>query len=261
MKKQALPKQLSLLVQNLSNAIEKEGKLSPSKVKEVVKETNITEEDLLPYADFNHPIEDCYGRKLVFDNGNFEVMVMSWNPNHYSSIHNHGYTQWGVVQVFGHAHHLIYHVKDDLLKFSKKEILPKGGIVKVNNKFIHQMGNASTTPYMSLHVYGCNDRNENITADAKNYDLEFNRVSQTTGGAFFNLPTDAIYNIKKGPRPTDEVFLQYAYLLMSYYDRQPQSIQINTLKQNLLSQMKKRMVVNEVVGKQSGPTQTSFLNN
>ena len=103
-----LPKTLNILVQLLSNTIEKEGKLSPKHVKELVEQANVQEKDLLSYADYNHPVEDCYGRKMVYDNGNFEVMVMSWNPDDYSSIHNHGYTEWGVVQVFGNAHHLIY---------------------------------------------------------------------------------------------------------------------------------------------------------
>ena len=179
-----LSKNLELLVQSLSTAVEKEGKLSPLRACEIVGAAKITAEDLEPYADFDHPIADCYGRKLVVDNGSFEVMVMSWNPDHYSSIHNHGYTQWGVVQVFGNTHHMIYHVKDNELRFSKKEILTPGGVVKVNNKFIHQMGNATTSRYMTLHVYGSNERDKDITADAQNYDLEFNRISHTTGGAY-----------------------------------------------------------------------------
>lgn len=242
MKVQALPKSLDFLVQNLLTAIKEEGKLTPFRAGEIVEKTNVSEEDLMEYADFDHAVEDCYGRKLVFDNGNFEVMVMSWNPDHYSSIHNHGYTQWGVVQVFGNAHHLIFHEKNEELRFSKKEYLSKGGVVKVNNKFVHQMGNGSSTPYMSLHVYGCNDRTEDITADARNYDLEFDRISQTTGGAFFNLPENEIYNFEKGPRPTDEVLLHYTNLLLMYYNRQPASEKIETLKKNILEKLENRML-------------------
>ncbi len=240
MQKYTESKALNDLIQNLLNVTNKED-LSPLKAGELVKLANISEDDLLDYADFDHPIADCYGRKLVYDNGNFEVMVMSWNPDHYSSIHNHGHTQWGVVQVFGNAHHLIFHEKEEHLHLSRKEILTTEGIVKVNNKFLHQMGNASSVSFLSLHVYGCNDRTENITADAKNYDLEFDRVSHTTGGAFFNLPEDAIYDFSKGPRPTDEVFLHYAYLLLSYYSRQPETEQIKMLQKNILSNLERRI--------------------
>ncbi|MFT4667738.1 MAG: putative metal-dependent enzyme (double-stranded beta helix superfamily) [Polaribacter sp.] len=251
MKVQTLSKGLDLLVEKLSTAVATEGNLSPLRAGEIVSAANITAEDLAPYADFDHPVADCYGRKLVVDNGSFEVMVMSWNPRHYSSIHNHGYTQWGVVQVFGNTHHMIFHEKDNELRFSRKEILTPGGVVKVNNKFIHQMGNATSDRYMTLHVYGCNDRDKDVTADAKNYDLEFNRVSRTTGGAFFNLPKEEIYDFQTGPRPTNEVLLHYSNLVLNYYDRQPSSVAIQELQQNILDRIGKQIFENN---KQSGVT-------
>lgn len=247
MKIQVIPKSLDLLIQNLLGAIAADGNLTPLRAAEVVASTAVKVEDLMHYADFDHPIEDCYGRKLVFDNGNFEVMVMSWNPDHYSSIHNHGNTQWGVVQVFGEAHHMIFHEKDNELRLSKKEICTTGSVVKVNNKFVHQMGNASTSPYLSLHVYGCNDRTEGITDDAKNYDLEYDRISHTTGGAFFNLPKDAIYDFEELPYPTDEVFLHYSYLLLSHYNRQPETEKIKMLKKNLMTKLQRRMLSKDMV--------------
>lgn len=248
MKVQILSKNLETLIKNLNNAVATEEKLSPLRAAEIVSAAKITAEDLAPYADFDHPVADCYGRKLIVDNGRFEVMAMSWNPRHYSSIHNHGYTQWGVVQVFGNTHHMIYHVKDDELRFSRKEILTAGGVVKVNNKFIHQMGNATSDRYMTLHVYGCNDRDEHVTADASNYDLEFGRVSQTTGGAFFNLPKDEIYNFKTGPKPTNEVLIHYAKLLLDYYDRQPGTVRIKELQQNILDRLQKQIFENKESG-------------
>jgi len=234
---QTRSKGLDRLVQSLAENFKKERKLSPLRAAEIVAAANVTIEDLEPYAAYDHPVEDCYGRKLVVDNGSYEVMVMSWNPGHYSSIHNHGYTQWGVVQAFGNTHHMIYHVKDNELRFSRKEMLTPGGIVKVNNQFIHQMGNATTERYMTLHVYGCNDRDELITADAKNFDLEYDRISHTTGGAFFNLPEDQIYDFEPGPKPTTEVFLHHANLLLNYYDRQPATAEI---------QQKQRYVLNKL---------------
>lgn len=247
MKIQTLPNSLKRLVQNLSTAVKEEGRLSPLRSGEIVEASNVSEEDLMVYADFDHPTKDCYGRKLVFENENFEVMVMSWNPGHYSSIHNHGYTQWGVVQVFGDTHHMIYNIKDDVLRFSKKEILNKGGVVKVNNKFIHQMGNATTGRYLTLHVYGCNEKMECITADAKNYDLEFDRISHTTGGAFFNLPASDIYDFEEGPKPTKEVFLHYAYLLLNYYNRQPQTLEIRELQKNIISKIEDRVLAKKKI--------------
>ena len=72
-----LPTSLAKLVQMLSKTIEKEGVLTPLKTKEIVLQADVQEEDMMHYADFDHPVEDCYGRNLVYDAGNFEVMVMS----------------------------------------------------------------------------------------------------------------------------------------------------------------------------------------
>lgn len=239
---QTLPKSLDRLVQLISKAIDLEGKITPARAKELVLQADVQVEDMMHYADFDHPKADCYGRKLVFDNGNFEVMVMSWEPGDYSSIHNHGYTQWGVVQVFGNVHHFIYQVKNGVLDFAKREILPTGAAIKVNNPFIHQMGNPSTDRYLTLHVYGSNERSSDITADAMNFDLEFDRISHTTGGAFFNLPADEIYDFEEAPRPTDEVFFHYAHLLLNYYNRQEATPRMQELKANLLTKMQERLL-------------------
>jgi cysteine dioxygenase len=118
-----LPASLETLKNAIINAIENGEKINSRLVKKLVKKAQVKAKDLKPYADFDHPIEDGYGRKMIYDGGKFEIMAMSWNPNHYSSIHNHGYTQWGVVQVFGNTHHFIYKIKDEQLRFAKKEIL------------------------------------------------------------------------------------------------------------------------------------------
>ncbi|MEL6864541.1 MAG: cysteine dioxygenase family protein [Bacteroidota bacterium] len=237
LKSTRLAPSLARLVNLLEQGIATHGKLSPLKAKEIVLQANVQVEDMMEYAAFNHPVEDCYGRKLVFDNGQFEVMVMSWNPGDYSSIHNHGYTQWGVVQVFGNTHHMIYRLKDNQMTFSKKELLNAGEAIKVNNALIHQMGNATTVPYLTLHVYGVNEEGKAITADAKNYDLELDRVVHTCGGAFFNLPKENVHDIEKGVIPCKKVFQHYAYLLMAYYNRQEPTPEIIERKRQLLNKM------------------------
>lgn len=242
MQVKTLPKSLDRLVNLLSKNITEKGRLTPQLVKDIVLQADVQVEDMMEYADFDHPVEDCYGRQMVHDNGDFEVMVMSWNPRHYSSIHNHGYTEWGVVQVFGHVHHFIFNDRNGELSFAKKEILPSGTVIKVNNPLIHQMGNTTTDRYLTLHVYGSNERQENVTADARNYDLEFNRVSHTTGGAFFNLPEQEVYDFEPLSTPTNEVFLHYAYLLMDYYERQEQTLEIIEFKQSLLKQIEERVM-------------------
>lgn len=237
----ALPKSLETLKELIADAVDGHQKITATRIKELVIQANVQIEDLLPFADFNHPVEDGYGRKMIYDGGKFEIMAMSWNPGDYSSIHNHGYTQWGVVQTFGNAHHFIYQNKDNELRFAIKEILPKGAITKIVNATIHQMGNPSTRRFMTLHIYGFNSDAGCITGDAKNYELEFDRVNHTTGGAFFNLPADQIYDFEPCPIPTDDVFLNYAKLLLDYYQRQEQTPEIKELKAALMKKLERRI--------------------
>lgn len=236
-----LPQTIERLKNAITDALNKGENITAKLVKELVEQAQVQEEDLKPYADFDHPKADGYGRKMIYDAGKFEIMAMSWNPAHYSSIHNHGYTQWGVVQVFGNTHHFIYKNRNNKLEFCKKEILTKGMITQVVNATIHQMGNPSSRPYMTLHVYGSNEKDGDITADAQNYELEHDRINHTTGGAFFNLPEDQIYDFEPCPTPTNEVFINYAKLMLDYYDRQDPSSEIENLKKGLLQKLEAYM--------------------
>ncbi len=238
-----LPTPLEALKTSIVNALEKGERITSGLIKRMVEKIQVKEEDLEPYADFDHPLEDGYGRKMIYKGGEFEIMAMSWNPGHYSSIHNHGYMQWGVVQVFGNAHHFTYKNKNGELIFVKKEILTKGTITQVVNATIHQMGNPSTRNYMTLHIYGGSGKEGKITADAKNYELEFDRINHTTGGAFFNLPKDQIYNFEPCPTPTNDVFINYFKLIMDYYERQDKSPEIEFLKRALIKKLKERTSV------------------
>jgi predicted metal-dependent enzyme (double-stranded beta helix superfamily) len=237
-----IPQSLERLISLIDQHLTEEKNLTPSKARQLVLDADVQVEDMMHYAAFDHPVADCYGRKLVFANDHFEVMVMSWNPRDYSSIHNHGYTEWGVVQVFGPTHHFIYQLKDKQLSFSKKEFLLPGQAISVNNALIHQMGNATSKPYMTLHVYGSNTKSEGITADAKNFDLEQDRVALTCGGAFFNLPEEAVHSIEPGVIPTQEVFTHYAFLLIDYLNRQAPGPRINALKKTVLQKLSRPLV-------------------
>jgi len=238
MSNQTLPESLERLKNLLEEAVENGIQLNPQRVKEITEQANVQQEDVEMYADFDHPLENGYGRSLVYDAGKFEIMVMSWNPGDYSSIHNHGYTQWGVVQAFGDVYHMSYTDRNGILDFSKKEIFPKGSIAKVNNALIHQMGNVTSDRYCTMHIYGCNDRDADITADARNYEIEFDRVGLTTGGAFFNLPEGVIRDFEPGPKPSREVFLHHASQLLKYYERIEQTDRVQELKENILTRLR-----------------------
>ncbi len=203
---------------------------------ELMAKAQITEADLLPWADYSHPSLDGYGRKLAYHTNKFEVMIMTWNPGDYSCVHDHGYTQWGAVQVFGDVLHQSYSTTGDKFKLSSKEILQKGSITKVNNALVHQMGNATTKPYLTLHMYGANEPHNTVTADMKIYELETGLIRKTDGGAFFNLG-DEEAPVIGSMRPIEkETFVNQASILMQYYCRYSAE-QIQERRLNLLQKL------------------------
>lgn len=184
--------ELPTVVQDLVTAIQAEETFTPSMAKRLLEESPITAEDLAPWAQYDHPDADSYGRKLMFDGGCFELMVMSWVDGDMAAIHDHGYTQWGAVKLFGDAEHAIFKMRDGRLTTAERRVFNKGDVVSVGHDLIHQMGNVGAEPFLSLHLYGCYGRDGDITADARLYELHEGNIQRTSGGVFFDLPEDCV---------------------------------------------------------------------
>ena len=182
------PDSLRSLITSLSST----NQITSKQVAQSLKEANISPRDLQNWAAFDHAVTDSYGRKLVYDGGYFEVMVMSWLPGDISAIHDHGQTQWGAVQCFGRGLHTAYRFIDGVLSIESEETLEPAQILSVNHSLVHQMSNYSQSPFFSLHVYGCYDKQDIITGDARVFDLLEGRVQHTNGGVFFCLPESEI---------------------------------------------------------------------
>ncbi len=213
-------KNLTPGLQRLVGLIEKDQEhITVKKAAELVEQANITAGDLQPWADYMHPVKEGYGRNLAYHTDKFEIMIMTWNPGDFSSVHNHGYTQWGAVQVFGNVMHQVYANTGEKFSLTKKEILPYGSITKVNNALIHQMGNVTTKPYLTLHIYGANEPHQTVTADMKIYELETGLIRETQGGAFFNLSDEEAPVVGKMSLIDKETFVNQAAILMQYYCR------------------------------------------
>ena len=172
-------------------------------------QARVNPQDLLPWADFEHPIEDCYGRKLVYHGGFFEVMVMSWRDRDYSAIHDHGLTEWGAVQCFGHAEHYTYQLEKGTLYTVERCDFQPGEVKLVDRGLIHQMGNLSGEYFLSLHVYGFNLARGTITGNARLFDLWEESIQRTDGGVFFGLPEAQINDRTYGLQGDRETTLRH----------------------------------------------------
>ncbi len=196
MEKSNLPESLQTLIRSIENS----EKLTPGIAKRLLEDANIESHDLMPWADFNHPIADSYGRKLVYDGKYFELMVMSWVDGDMSAIHDHGYTQWGAVQLFGPAEHAFFKLDNNILITRLRSVCQPREVLAVGHDLIHQMGNAGNEPYLTLHLYGSYDFKGCVTADARLYDLDEGKIQFTSGGVFFDLPEDQINRRIDGPK-------------------------------------------------------------
>lgn len=190
----ALPLSLAKLIETLRN----QPNLSPDLARQCLLAAGIQAEDLMPWATFDHPATDSYGRRLVYETDTFEIMVMSWVPGDWSAIHDHGCAQWGAVQCFGAAEHYAYRLKDRQLQAQPAEHYTPGSVQAIDRHLIHQMGNPGPHQFLSLHLYGCDRPCHPITGNARIFDLLEGCVHYTQGGAFFCLPEEQITRRQSG---------------------------------------------------------------
>jgi len=195
---EALPECL----QTIANKLMQMEDFHAKKVRNIVVDANIQPEDLMPWSDFDHSAADSYGRRLVFDDGFFEMMVMSWCPGDVSGIHDHGYTQWGAVQVFGPAEHATFLVQDDEITCLSRTVLKPRQAMAVGHQLVHQMGNTTQDQrFISFHLYGNEQRDHEITGDARVFDLNKVVIERTDGGVFHALPAHLVNSQQPAPIP------------------------------------------------------------
>lgn len=188
-------------LEHIKTKLSADKNLRPSQIVNIIKEAQVKAEELMPWADFEHPVADGYGRKLVHHGGHFEIMVMSWVPGDFAAIHDHGYTQWGAVQIFGPAEHATFRVDIDQISTLARWTVTPGDVVGVNHDLVHQMGNLTAdTRFLSLHVYGQLEHIESVTGDARIFDLQNENIQRVDGGVFFALPPNEIKRTQAGPK-------------------------------------------------------------
>ncbi len=193
--------------------------INPVRAASLLQEAQIDPRDLTPWLDFKHSAQDSYGRKLVTQGRNFELMVMSWAPGDYSAIHDHGIAEWGAVQYFGAADHIIFKEEHGVLTTEARMTMPVHSVYAVDHSLIHLMGNPGETPFISLHLYGRENPAETITGTARIFDLWEQRIQRTDGGVFFGLQEREILWRESAPTADPETTRLHHQLMLNRVDR------------------------------------------
>ena len=212
-----LPSTVSALptsLQTLIASIRRYANITPDLAQQLLGDANISERDVAAWANFNHPASHSYGRKLVYAEPHFEILVMSWAEGDYSAIHDHGVAQWGAVQCFGLAEHNVYRLADRQLWLVEQGLSYPNSVTAVDRDLIHQMGNPSKLEFLSLHVYGSVAGHGSVTGDARVFDLFESSIQHTNGGVFFCLPdADISYRIPGLTGDRDTTLLHHQWMI------------------------------------------------
>lgn len=223
------PKSLQSLINDLSECKENHNQ----QVQDIVKQNRFSPQDFEPFYTFNHADHESYGRKLIFDNGNFKILLMSWKPGDFTAIHNHGHSEWGCVYFFGDAAHRLYTVENSQLTSVEKDTYLEGQIASVCGDLTHLMGNAGTQNLATLHIYGSNSRNSNISENAKIYAPEHQKIFTTMGTAFLNMSPDLIMSEAALPEMEAGLLDDYFGLVNPFYKRNGFSAVLKNMEKQL----------------------------
>lgn len=92
-----------------------------------------------------------YGRDILYKDKQVEVVLVTWPPHSRSVVHAHG-TSFGLIRVLkGKVYQDVYSGKTK--KFLQRLRYGKGQTINETPDLIHVMGNSSSKPAQTLHIY------------------------------------------------------------------------------------------------------------
>ena len=213
---------LSNSLNTIINELKKLQTVNNKMVKDIVGYTKPSVRELEKYNLFQHCLTESYGRQLIHDNGRFKLLLMSWQPGDFTAIHNHGHAEWGCVYTFGDATHRLYNIENDKLVLTESNCFKKGEIASVCGNLTHLMGNSTNKEFFTLHIYGSNKLNSNISADAKVFVPEHKKAVTTNGSAYLNMKENLKLTEKHFTNISQEALADYFTLIKPFYNRNRQ---------------------------------------
>ena len=121
------------------------------KVKEVI--------DAYPFdlASLDEFLEDPkgmpYGRRLLYNDGEVEVILMNWDINSKCLPHDHGESEGWVKVLKGSASHGYYSNYNIVPKLTNEELINEGAVIFAPKNLVHHMANKMENSLVTLHFY------------------------------------------------------------------------------------------------------------
>ena len=128
--------------------------------------------DWSKYAFFN---DGHYVRNLIDGDDRFELMVICWGPGQKSRVHDHEKSRCVFTVIQGRIDESLY---DFDLKHQRDDVLEEGHVSHVENSQLHSVGNSTSTPSVTLHLYFPPIKR------VKLFDLETKEVTERTPGFY-----------------------------------------------------------------------------
>lgn len=197
-----LPKSIAELVKIIETA----ASIDNSILQAWLSEADIQAGDILPFSYSDHPAQESYGRTRIYQSARVKIFVMTWNPGDFTAIHDHEPAEWGAVQFFGEIEHRLYSADNNHVILKQADTLHSGMRAGVTGRLIHAMGNHTSQPVLTLHIYGTNS-NFSTNWLTRVYEPEKERVILTDGSAYLN-PTDSDYRVLQERIRFDEAALE-----------------------------------------------------
>ncbi len=172
-------------------------------------------DELLPYHDFDHPKNESYGRRLIYESSFFCIYLMSWCPGDFTAIHDHGSTQWGCVLALDDFAHRLYEFNNNYLRLKDDSPFLTGQTARVQSDIIHMMGNTSNKNALSVHIYGTNNPDLTVAQHSCVFYPEINQLTYTQGAAFLYDPTSCSHELHDFNTIEKETLSDYYSLLFS----------------------------------------------
>lgn len=95
-----------------------------------------------------------YGRRVLLETDELEVMVASWTRGIPCAPHDHGGSAGAVRVLAGRARHQVWGIDNGTLRVVREETVEPGGVMACGPALIHSMGDdGASDPLVTLHMY------------------------------------------------------------------------------------------------------------